>query len=80
MASRMVAGLSVLFLRARPSFGAMRQESQRRSTASPLPFEIVTSPARTTYIFSMEEASRVVPPPGAGFYDKGSRDEPRTAT
>ena len=32
----MVAGRLVLFLRARPSFGAMRQESHGRSTASSL--------------------------------------------
>ena len=53
------------FLKARPSFGAMRQESRGCRTASSEPLEIVTAPSSTTYIFSIGEASSVVPPPGA---------------
>ena len=37
------------------------------------PFEIVTSPSSTTYIFSIGEASSVVPPPGAMRRDARAR-------
>jgi hypothetical protein len=48
MASRTLAGRLLRFDSARGSPGAMRHESQGLSVTSSVPFEIVTSPSRTT--------------------------------